>query len=607
MASENQDIFITSRLKEELMQAEIIDIEWERILLHITLRVIKIQDIPLSELDFYWVTRNFVANAKFRVDEIQGDLIRLTVNPTNPGYCFCLQNGTYTLVVCRKEECICLPQVSLDLAPLLDQKSRMLLHNSGTIGYSVTFAIKEDDENMHLETMAQDMKRSNIRRFNPDDHPERTKVVWYEVLIKKVKSTLLSTKRKHKIIREKYYASLRKYRKKTQKTVLFLSEQSETLGANLVCVMNRMKERGLDQEFEILSSARNMVGKGGYGFRSWMNLMDKVAKADIMFVDDHCPFMDWMDLNPKTRIIQIWHAGAGYKAVGYSRWGHKGSPRAYCAHRQYDFGITPSHNIAFFFSEQFGINEEQILPTGMPRMDSYLDPEHRKKTEEALYKKYPILNDKKVILFAPTYRGKNRREAYYPYRLIDFDKFYELCGDEYIVLFKMHPWVSEPVPIPEQYKDKFFDFNQYPSINDLYYVADLLITDYSSSVFEYSLMRRPMMFFAFDELQYSYSRGFHRDYRPAAPGKVCNTFDELMEAFAAKDFEFEKNAPYIDYHFDHTDSGATDRVIDWFILDQMPEETVQALKRIDEENDRMRRLNFSCLEDKPEDTENDDE
>ncbi len=607
MATANQDIIIINRLKDDLMQAEIVGIEWERVLLHIAVRVLRIQDIALSELDFYLVSRNYVANAKLRVDKIEGNDIFLTVNPTNPGYCRCLQNGTYTLAACRKEELVGLPQVSLEIAPLLEQKSRMLIHNTGTQGYSVTFAIAEDDEDMHLEIIAQDMKRSGFARFNADDHPDRPPVKWYQGLPGKIKKKLLSTKRKRRIIKKYYLNCLKKYRNKTGKTVLFISEQSETLGANLICIMEGMKKRGLDQQFEVLSSARNMVGKGGYGFRSWLRLMDKVAKADIMFVDDHVPFMDWLEVDPKTRIIQIWHAGAGYKAVGYSRWGHKGSPRAYSAHRQYDFGITPSHNIAFFFSEQFGINEEQILPTGMPRMDSYLDPEHRKQTEKKLYKEYPMLKDKKIVLFAPTYRGTNRKSAYYPYRLIDFDRFYELCGDEYMVLFKMHPWVSESVPIPEKYKDRFLDFNKYPNINDLYYIADLLITDYSSSVFEYSLMRRPMMFFAFDELQYSYSRGFHREYRPAAPGKICSTFDELMDAFAAKDFEFEKNAPYIEYHFDHTDSGATDRAIDWFILDQMPEETVKALARIAEENDRLHRLNFTCMEVKEDEAENEDE
>ncbi len=607
MATANQNIIIINRLKDDLMQAEIIEIEWERVLLHITIRVQRIRDIDLSELDFYLVSRNYVANAKLRVDKIEGNDIFLTVNPTNPGYCRCLQNGTYTLTVCRKEECICLPQVSLDLASELEKKSRTLIHNTGTQGYNVTFAIAEDDENMHLEIIAQDMKRSGIARFNTDDHPDRPTVKWYQGLPEKIKKNLMPTKRKRKIIRLYYQTRLKKYRNKAKKTVLFISEQSETLGANLICVMEGMKKRGLDQQFEVLSSARNMVGKGGYGFKSWLRLMDKVAQADIMFVDDHVPFMDWMEVDPKTRIIQIWHAGAGYKAVGYSRWGHKGSPSAYSAHRQYDFGITPSHNIAFFFSEQFGINEEQILPTGMPRMDSYLDPEHRKQTEKALYKQYPMLKDKKVVLFAPTYRGTNRKSAHYPYQLIDFDRFYELCGDEYIVLFKMHPWVSASVPIPEKYKDRFLDLNKYPNINDLYYIADLLITDYSSSVFEYSLMRRPMMFFAFDELQYSYSRGFHREYRPAAPGKICSTFDELMDAFAAKDFEFEKNGPYIEYHFDHIDSGATDRVIDWFILDQMPEETVRALAQIEEENGRLHRLNFSSLEVKEDEAENEDE
>ena len=145
-----------------------------------------------------------------------------------------------------------------------------------------------------------------------------------------------------------------------------------------------------------------------------------------------------------------------------------------------------------------------------------------------------------MVLFAPTYRGKNKKEAYYPYELIDFEKFYELCGTEYVVLFKMHPWVSEPVPLQEGFSDKFIDVNLYLNINDLFYITDLLITDYSSNIFEYSLMKKPMLFFAYDKIQYSFSRGFHRPYEESAPGKVCYSFLELMEAFSKKSFEYEK-------------------------------------------------------------------
>ena len=74
-------------------------------------------------------------------------------------------------------------------------------------------------------------------------------------------------------------------------------------------------------------------------------------------------------------------------------------------------------------------------------------------------------------------------EAYYPYELIDFDGLYKLCKDDYVVLFKMHPWVQVPVPIDEKYKDKFIDVGTYPNINDLFYFTDILITDYSSNIF----------------------------------------------------------------------------------------------------------------------------
>ena len=109
-------------------------------------------------------------------------------------------------------------------------------------------------------------------------------------------------------------------------------------------------------------------------------------------------------------------------------------------------------------------------------------------------------------------------------------------------------------------------------INDLFYITDLLITDYSSNIFEYSLMKKPMLFFAFDKLQYAYSRGFHRAYEESAPGKVVYTFDELLTAIREQDFEFEKVEAYVDFSFDHIDCNASDRVIDWFVLGQIPVE-----------------------------------
>ena len=198
-----------------------------------------------------------------------------------------------------------------------------------------------------------------------------------------------------------------------------------------------------------------------------------------------------------------------------------------------------------------------------------------------------------MILFAPTYRGKNKVDAYYPYELINFEKLYQLCGDEYVVLFKMHPWVNEDIVIEEQYQDKFLDVKCYPNINDLFYIVDLLITDYSSNIFEYSLMRKPMLFFAYDKIQYAFSRGFHRPYEESAPGKVCYTFEEILNAIEQKDFEYEKVEQYIEHHFDYIDSHASDRVIDW-ILKKMPREIKASIQKVKDENRRMNELDFSA-------------
>ena len=232
----------------------------------------------------------------------------------------------------------------------------------------------------------------------------------------------------------------------------------------------------------------------------------------------------------------------------------------------------------------------------MPRMDEYLDETYRKTQTEELYRQFPMCKGKKVILFAPTYRGRNKKTAHYPYELIDFDKLYDLCKDEYVVLFKMHPWVAQAVPIPEKYLDKFVDVNRYPNINDLFYITDLLITDYSSNIFEYSLMGNPMLFFAFDKIQYSFSRGFHRAYEESAPGKVCYSFDEVLDAIRHKDFEAEKVQQYVDHHFDYIDTHASDRVIDWLILGKLPEETVKELQDIEEANEKMHAMTFEIFD-----------
>ncbi len=572
---------------QQIMKAEVVDIKWERVHLHlfVKLEIYKPEMINKDEPFCFFPVEHRLGTApgEFKVIDVKDNVYHMSLNVTRCGDNVIIPSGSYILQVCQKDNILADCYMSEELVPRIDACSQTFLYGERRRNYSVCFYVKEGEEELVFE-MATLLSSMNL--------PASPKITTLRSRIHPLKDltdTLLSTKNFH---RRMYALFYRLNKSKRDKTILFLTEQNDSIRSNLLAVKNRMEERGLDKEYTILTSAR-FAGAGNLGVKSWLETVKKIASAGLIFVDDHAPVFDWMTLSKDTKVIQLWHAGAGFKSSGYSRWGHPGCPSPYSAHRQYTYGISGSKTIAHFFSEVWGMDDAFVLPTGMPRMDEYLDPKFREAKTQELYEKYPLCKGKKVILFAPTYRGRNKVEAFYPYDLIDFKAFYELCKDEYVVLFKMHPWVAKKVPIPKEYQDKMIDVGKYPNINDLFYFTDLLITDYSSNIFEYSLMEKPMLFFAYDKIQYSFSRGFHRAYEESAPGKVCYDFESVLKAIENKDFEFEKVKEYIDYSFDYIDSGASDRVIDWFVLDQIPDKFKTEIQQVLDRRKEIAKMTFT--------------
>lgn len=572
-------------LVENCCHAAVNRITWERIFLTLEVEVDypdnPTPDIPLV---FYLVNDQYGAEARFKQEQLDGGRYRLTLNITNQGENRCVSFGQYELVVCQGKRALASCVTAAGLVEELEAASRNFLYGARKRVYTITFFVEEGNDTLPFIMHVLPASKAGIQ------FPQGK---MFRFSLWNPKKSF--NKNRRPFLRAVYRHYRRRYRN-NENTVLFMTEQNNTLGGNQVAVMERMKARGMDQQYTILTSARPAAAES-QPMKSWFTVIKKMAKSNIIFVDDHAPILDWLLLDKETKVVQLWHAGAGFKSSGYSRWGHEGCPSPSSAHRQYSYGISGSKSIAPFFSEVWGINDEQVLPTGMPRIDEYLDPAYKEAKLKELYEKYPVCRGKKVILFAPTYRGRNKKTAYYPYELIDFERLYQVCGEAYVVLFKMHPWVPTDVPIDGKYKDKFMDVNKYPNINDLFYFTDLLITDYSSNIFEYSLMGNPMLFFAFDKIQYSFSRGFHRPYEESAPGKVCYRFDQVLEAIANKDFEHEKVKEYVDHHFDHIDSNSSDRVIDWLVLDKLPQDIRDELKAVKDANAAMRGMVFQ-FEDK---------
>ena len=130
------------------------------------------------------------------------------------------------------------------------------------------------------------------------------------------------------------------------------------------------------------------------------------------------------------------------------------------------------------------------------------------------------------------------------------------------MIIKMHPFVSNVVKIPEGYEDVFIDASEYREVNDILFITDVLITDYSSVIYEMSLLNKPMLFYAFDLKSYVADRGFYEPYETMVPGKIVKNVQEMLKALEENDFEQNKLEKFVERNFTYRDGKSTDRVIE---------------------------------------------
>ncbi|MDE8702798.1 CDP-glycerol glycerophosphotransferase family protein [Adlercreutzia equolifaciens] len=349
--------------------------------------------------------------------------------------------------------------------------------------------------------------------------------------------------------------------------VLFLKENGDEPTDNMAAIRDRMIERGLDADFVIDERYRNTF-EGHQNPFSWTRDIVAIARADYIFIDDYCPVFNFIDPGDDTVLTQVWHAGVGFKSVGYARFGIKGSPDPYqSAHRRYNYALIGNEHLRQIYSEVFGIEEQALLATGMPRLDHFLDEGHAAEARADLLARYPWMDEGRVVVFAPTFRGSGQRTAHYPYEeYFDMEALYEMCCDTntYFV-FEMHHFIDELPDIPEKFRDRIFDLSE-ENLNQLFFVADVLVTDYSSCFYDFLLLKKPVVFYVPDKVIYEATRGVQRTVDEMAPGVVCDTFADFMDVLATNAYDAkEPDASMIDRCLEN--SGlATDRAINTILL-----------------------------------------
>ncbi|QNE77014.1 glycosyltransferase [Streptomyces finlayi] len=264
---------------------------------------------------------------------------------------------------------------------------------------------------------------------------------------------------------------------------------------------------------------------------SWRYLW-ALARAEYWV--DNQGFPQNLRKRPGTTYLQTWH-GSAYKRMGFdeTRVRMQNAPQRHrlqeAVHRFDHFLVRSEHDVRTL-ARAYRLPPERLLATGYPRNDALLAARARDEAEgrlprSALADRLGIPDHKKVVLYAPTFRGGpgKRKRRRLP---LDVARFAERFGDQYTLLVRAH--YLEAARLPVCPPGTVVDVSAHHDVTELLTLADALITDYSSIMFDYVLLDRPVVLFAPDLDAYAAARGSYFDLREKAPGPVVETEDELF-------------------------------------------------------------------------------
>ena len=277
----------------------------------------------------------------------------------------------------------------------------------------------------------------------------------------------------------------------------------------------------------------SFTGKREYVKRVVRMLKD-IADAGVIFLNDSTNALGHIELREGSKLIQLWHGCGAFKkfglATGELKFGESSSEiRKYPYHKGYSLVTVSSPEVEWAYEMSMDIPKEShvVQGIGVSRTDIFFNEAFLSEANEKVRRLVPEAGDRKIILYAPTFRGRVAT-AEAPDRL-DIGYMKDVLGDEYFLLIKHHPFIKERPQIPAELSSFARDVSDELNIEELIVSADVCISDYSSLVFEYSLMDRPMIFFAYDIEDYADWRGFYYDYDEMTPGPVYTATEDVAE------------------------------------------------------------------------------
>ena len=308
---------------------------------------------------------------------------------------------------------------------------------------------------------------------------------------------------------------------------VFLSDSREDFSGNFAFLRDELRRQ--DAAAEIIGVFKPRL-RARRPLRDLVRLPWLLATAQTIVLDDFYPLVYPLRVRQDTRLVQVWHAAGAFKRVGWSRVGLPGGPLpGSLAHRNYTDATVSAEGVRADYADAFGIDIARVHALGVPRTDAFFDDARIAAATADVRARHGIPDGAKIALFAPTFRGDGQLTAHFDYDSVDWDRLAADLGDEWVVLVKMHPFVRA-LRVARPGIRSVVDVSDDREITELMMAAEVLVTDYSSAIFEYALLRRPIVFFCPDLEQYTADRDFYHPFADYVMGPLVRDDAELAGA-----------------------------------------------------------------------------
>ena len=325
--------------------------------------------------------------------------------------------------------------------------------------------------------------------------------------------------------------------RKTKNQIAFISRQSEEPSLDFQYLINEIRTGYPQYEVVVLCKMipASLGGRVKY-LAEIFRQMNALSRSKVVVLDGYCILASVLNHKKDLHIIQIWHALGAFKKFGKSildKAGGKSSATAsaFKMHRNYELVAASGDKCVPHFAEAFGQPEDKFIPIGIPRMDYLTDEAKDREVKGRIFAVYPQLdNGKKTILYVPTFR--DNREDIEALHLatqvlvnsIDYSSYNLVVKHHVVDTNKEEIYVDSPqnVTVGEQFAGM-----------DFMCVADYVVTDYSSVIYEAVLKDLPIYLYCFDSERYIDERGFYIDFWNDIPAVYGKTGEEIVNAISS--------------------------------------------------------------------------